>query len=246
MPNVYPLLIDGTKQRRYNPVTDVIPGTNIVSSVNGQTGAVVLTTTHVSEGSNLYWTQGRFDAALAAKSTTNLAEGTNLYWTQTRFNTAFAGKSTTDLAEGSNLYFTDTRADARITAQKGVANGLASLDAAGKIPSSQIPALAISSISTVNSQAAQLALVAQEGDVAVRTDQNRSYIHNGGTSGTMADWTQLLTDNLVLSVNGQVGSVVLTTTNINEGTNLYWTQGRFDTAFAAKTTSNLTEGSNLY
>ena len=44
-------------------------------------------------------------------TTTSLAEGTNLYWTQTRFNTAFSAKSTADLAEGGlNLYFTEERA----------------------------------------------------------------------------------------------------------------------------------------
>lgn len=51
----------------------------------------------------------------------------------------------------------------------------------------------------------------------------------------------------VTSVNGQIGDVVLTTTNIAEGTNLYWTQGRFNTAFGLKNTDDLTEGlSNLY
>lgn len=45
-------------------------------------------------------------------TTNSLAEGSNnLYWTQTRFNTALANKSTADLAEGgTNLYFTNERA----------------------------------------------------------------------------------------------------------------------------------------
>lgn len=50
----------------------------------------------------------------------------------------------------------------------------------------------------------------------------------------------------VTSVNGQGGDVVLTTTNINEGTNEYFTAGRFNTQFATKSTSDLTEGTNLY
>ncbi len=28
--------------------------------------------------------------------------------------------------------------------------------------------------------------------MAIRTDESKTYIHNGGDSGTMADWTQLL------------------------------------------------------
>ena len=36
------------------------------------------------------------------------------------------------------------------------------------------------------------------------------------------------------------------TTNLNEGTNLYYTAARFNTAFSAKSTTDLSEGSNLY
>lgn len=101
-------------------------------------------------------------------------------------------------------------ADARIAAQRGVASGLASLDASGLVPTNQLPALAITKTSAVASEAAQLALVAQEGDVAVRSDLNKSYIHNGGTAGTMADWQELLTPtDAVLSVAGRTGAVVL-------------------------------------
>lgn len=38
----------------------------VVSSVNTQTGAVVLTTSHIAEGSNLYFTNARADARIAA------------------------------------------------------------------------------------------------------------------------------------------------------------------------------------
>ncbi len=57
-----------------------------------------------------------------------------------------------------------------LTDQKGATNGIASLDGSGLIPTSQLPALAISDTSVVASQAAMLALTAQVGDVAVRTD----------------------------------------------------------------------------
>ena len=70
-----------------------------------------LTTSNITEGTNLYYTQGRFDTAFAAKSTTNLTEGTNLYYTTARFDTRLATKSTTDLAEGTNLYYTTARAN---------------------------------------------------------------------------------------------------------------------------------------
>lgn len=71
-----------------------------------------------------------------------------------------------------------------------------------------VASVALTSVRTVNSQVAQLALSLQEGDVVVRTDLNESYMHNGGTAGTMADYTLLATPtNAVLSVVGQTGSI---------------------------------------
>ena len=40
--------------------------------------------------------------------------------------------------------------------------------------------------------------------------------------------------------------ISLTTDNITEGSNLYYTTARFDTALASKSTTNLSEGTNLY
>jgi hypothetical protein len=60
-----------------------------VISVNGAKNVVTLDTDDISEGStNVYWTSGRFDSAFAAKTTTNLTEGTNLYFTESRVEDA--------------------------------------------------------------------------------------------------------------------------------------------------------------
>jgi hypothetical protein len=48
-------------------------------------------------------------------------------------------------------------------------------------------------------------------------------------------WQKLDQSNLVTSVNGQTGAVSLTTTNINEGTNLYYTDARSRGALSAGT-----------
>lgn len=107
----------------------------------------------------------------------------------------------------------------------------------GKIPTSQIPAIALTDVYVVADETEQLALTAQEGDIAVRTDENKSYAHNGGSAGDMTDWTELLTPtDSVLSVNGQTGAVTLTTTNISEGDNLYFTVAR---AISALTGQNI-------
>lgn len=68
------------------------------------------------------------------------------------------------------------------------------------------------------------------------------YLTSANAATTYVPLTRTI-NTLPLSSN-----LVLTTDNIGEGsTNLYWTQARFNTAFALKTTDNLTEGStNLY
>lgn len=47
--------------------------------------------------------------ALASVTTFHIPEDTNLYYTQARFDSAFTAKTTTALTEGSNLYFTEQR-----------------------------------------------------------------------------------------------------------------------------------------
>jgi hypothetical protein len=119
--------ISVTGSGSYDNSTGVITVTGGVTSVNTLTGAVTLSTTNISEGTNLYYTDTRantaFDNRLAAKTTTNLTEGTNLYYTDTRANTAFdnrlATKSTSNVAEGTNLYYTTARANSAMAAFTG-------------------------------------------------------------------------------------------------------------------------------
>ena len=110
----------------------------------------------------------------------------------------------------------------------GVANGVATLDANGKVVTTQLPALAISSTNVVTTIAELLAIDNQEGDVVVVTDTSETYIRNAGTSGTIADYTLVLTpDDGVLTVNGKTGVVTLTTADIAEDpSNLYFTNAR--------------------
>jgi hypothetical protein len=51
----------------------------------------------------------KFWEELEQVNTYHIVEGSNLYWTQERFDTAFASKNTFQLEEGSNLYFTEQR-----------------------------------------------------------------------------------------------------------------------------------------
>ena len=200
-----------------------------VSSVNSQTGVVVLDTDDVGEGAtNFYYTEARFDASLSGKTTSNLSEGSNLYYTDARFNTAFSSKSTTDLTEGTNLYFTDARADARISASDigdlnnvvitTVADNQALIyDAASSTWKNEaLPSAPVSSVNT------------QTGAVVLDTDD----VSEGATNLYYTDGRASAAAP-VQSVNGATGSVTLTTTNISEGSNLYFTTARADAQIAA-------------
>lgn len=81
--------------------------------------------------------------------------------------------------------------DAINISEKGVANGVATLDGAGKIPVTQLPAIAINETFVVASEAAMLSLTAQTGDMAVRTDINRTFVLSASPATTLANWIQL-------------------------------------------------------
>ena len=116
----------------------------------------------------------------------------------------------------------------------------------GKLADAVIPALAISEISEVANEASMLALKAERGDVAVRSDTNNTYILKTDDPTKLENWVLLKTPtDAVSSVNGKQGVIVLTTADIAEGTNLYWTQARFDTAFVAKKSTMLSDSSSL-
>ena len=108
------------------------------------------------------------------------------------------------------------KADAAIpAAQKGAVNGVATLDAGGKIPESQIPAVAITDVFTVASQSAMLALTAERGDIAVRSDLNKSFALAAEPASTLANWIELRAPtDAVLSVAGKTGAVTLTNTDV--------------------------------
>lgn len=88
---------------------------------------------------------------------------------------------------------TQTALDAKINnSQKGVANGVAALGADGKLPVSQLPPLAVNETFIVNSQAEQLALVAERGDMAFRTDQaNTPYVLTTDNPAVFSNWKSL-------------------------------------------------------
>lgn len=85
---------------------------------------------------------------------------------------------------------------------------VAILDNDGKIPTSMIPAIAISQIFVVNSQSAMLALDAQNGDVAKRTDLGYSFILANEPASTLSNWVQL-NDDVLAQLSQSTGASLI-------------------------------------
>ena len=132
------------------------------------------------------------------------------------------------------------------TTEKGAALGVATLDAGGKVPTSQIPLQGdLNYQGTWNASTNTPTLTSSVGtqgyyyvvDVAGSTNLN------GITDWQIGDWAifngsvwqKVDNTDAVTSVNGLVGTVVLTTTNIAEGTNEYFTTARARTSVSAGT-----------
>lgn len=76
--------------------------------------------------------------------------------------------------------------------QKGAAGGVAELGPDAKVPLAQLPATVITSVFVVNTEAAMLALGAQEGDVAIRPDISTSFILSAEPASVLGNWQELL------------------------------------------------------
>lgn len=120
----------------------------------------------------------------------------------------------------------------------------------GKIDESLIPPLAIMDTHVVGSESSMLALSAQQGDICIRDDIPATFILKGPDPSVLDNWIQLkIPNDLVQSVNGKTGTVVLTTKDITESENLYYTEARatsnFNTNFVKTSVLKLEDGSKV-
>jgi len=122
------------------------------------------------------------------------------------------------------LNITDTTSLFRKT-QVGANNGAASLDALGKIPSVQIPAISFSSVDVVSSQADMLGFTTGTGlatdrlvgSIVVRLDSSKNFVLANLPPSNRANWVELVNpDAPVKTVNGFTGYVSLKKANIED------------------------------
>lgn len=82
------------------------------------------------------------------------------------------------------------------------------LDGDGLLPTSVLPPLAITDTHQVASEPAMLALTAQKGDIAIRTDISRTFVLAADDASILGNWKEIQTPtDLVLSVAGLTGAI---------------------------------------
>jgi hypothetical protein len=169
------------------------------------------------------------------------------------------GAGTTALTASSTIPNTDiTGLGTASTKDAGSANGVATLDAGGKVPVSELPAAVLGALSyqgTWNASTNTPTLTSSTGTkgyyyvVSVAGNTNL----DGITDWLVGDWAvyngtvwqKVDNTETVTSVNGQTGAVVLTTTNIAEGTNLYYTDARARASVSAGTGISYVSGTGV-
>jgi hypothetical protein len=166
-------------------------------------------------------------ASLLRKSdTTGIYNRINLKLNSTDTVSLLRKTDTSTLSNRINLKLnsTDTTSLFR-KSQVGVYNGAASLDANGKIPSAQIPAISFSSVDVVNSQSEMLAFTTGTGratdrlvgSIVVRLDSSKNFVLANLPASNRANWVELVNPTNVQVVNGVTGTnIVLTKSNFED------------------------------
>lgn len=123
-----------------------------------------------------------------------------------------------------------------LSSEKGAANGVATLGADSKIPSTQLPAIAITDTFVVNSEANMLALTAEVGDIAIRSDQNNSaYILQTAPATVLGNWVQI---GATLSGTGTSGTIPLWSGSATLGDSVITQSGSAVTVTGSLTTTS--------
>jgi hypothetical protein len=161
--------------------------------------------------------------------TSSLPEVNNIL-INTRGPKAITTKEYVDASDNLKLNKAGDIMTGDLTVQGNIIQGgdnVATIDpGTGKIYNNQIPSIAITDVYVVNTIIERDALVVQKGDVAKVTDSGngapQTYIYDGTI------WIDIQETSNVISVNGSSGNIILTTSDITEGGNLYYTDTRAD------------------
>ena len=167
----------------------------------------------------------RINLKLNTSDTSSLLRKTDTASLSNRINLKLNTSDTSTLSNRINLKLNTTDTSSLLRkSQVGVINGAASLDALGKVPSVQIPAISFSSVDVVNSMAAMLSFTSSGtglstdrliGSIVVRLDSSKNFVLAQLPASNRANWIELVNpDAPVQTVNGLTGYVDLRKVNI--------------------------------
>jgi hypothetical protein len=168
----------------------------------------------------------RINLKLNSTDTVSLLRKSDTTGIYNRINLKLNSTDTANLSNRINLKLNiaDTTSLLR-KSQVGANNGAASLDALGKVPSSQIPAISFSSVDVVNSQAEMLGFTNGTGlptdrlvgSIVVRLDSSKNFVLANLPPSNRSNWVELVNpDAPVKTVNGLTGYVNLRKANIED------------------------------
>ena len=161
----------------------------------------------------------RINFKLNISDTTLLLRKSDTTSLSNRINFKLNTSDTSTLSNRINLKLNTTDTSSLLRkSQVGAFNGAASLDATGKVPSVQIPAISFSSVDVVNSMAAMLSFTSGTGlptdrligSIVVRLDSSKNFVLAQLPASNRANWVELVNpDAPVKTVNGLYGYVDL-------------------------------------
>ena len=199
-----------------------------VTSVNGETGVVVLDSDDITEGtSNLYYTDARVSANSSVAANTAKVGITTQQASDITTNNAKVGITTQQAAD-----IVTNNAKVGITTDQ--ANAITANTAKNSYPSADATKVGFISVTqVVDLDTIESDVATNNAKVGITTQQasdittNNAKISFDSTSSTKLAGIEAGAEvNTVDSVNGQTGAVSLSTTNVSEGTNLYYTDAR--------------------
>ena len=154
----------------------------------------------------------RIDFKLNINDTSSLLQKSDTSSLSNRINLKLNKSDTSTLSNRINLKLniSDTSNLLR-KSQVGAINGAASLDAAGKIPSVQIPAISFSSVDVVDNEFKMLNLPLTKviGAIAIRLDLSKNFVLAELPASNRSNWVELVSPtDVVQTVNGKPGPAV--------------------------------------